>query len=472
MILINVFGLAEGKNNMNSFDVFDTLIARRFLDSKYIWELMEKEFDIHEFAKRRPIPDDGSRSFREIYNKLAELNYISKNQIELLIKREIELEIENTYGIAENLKLVNHGDLLISDMYLPSYVILQIVKNAGLNKQVTIHQSNNDKGSGKIWKNLKNYPPNFHLGDNEHSDINQAIYNKINAKLTKISDTSEIEKFLIKNKLQNLSFLCREIRLTNIAERSFMLSACLNLPILFMFAEQIYRRYKNKNIFFLGRDCQLLWRLYNEYYGTSYYIPFSRKIVYCQPELAIKYLENQISDNYILIDISSTGGTWKEISKYKKFDICALLFADSYDNRMHEIKDLPLNFNYINPTSKVGSTNINIELFNCADHGMCSRLELISEKIVRINIDENELNKNYVEKIHAPIYQACEKKKSYKNLIRNEMNLIADEEISKILKIFLENLCKLEIEENVKKQHSAKENDYFNFINILKKIQM
>lgn len=455
---------------MNSFDVFDTLIARRFLNSKSIWKQIEEEFEIKDFTNNRPVPDDGSKSFEEIYIKLANENLIPSEKINSLIKREIELEIENCYGIIENINLVDHGDILISDMYLPSYVILQMVRSCGLNKQVTIYQSNNGKGSGKVWKDLKNYPPQFHLGDNEHSDIRQAIFNKINAKYTRLSDLTEPEKFLQNQKLENLAFLCREIRLTNKVERNFLIANSLNLPLLFIFAEQIYRKFKNQDIYFLGRDCQLLWRIYNAYYGTSYYIPFSRRLVYCQPELAVKYLNNNISKNYILIDISSTGGTWKEIGKYQNFNICSLLFADSKDNQMHELKDLPNNFSYINPTSKVGSSNINIELFNCADHGMCSRLEYITDKILKIKIDDNELEKSYIDKIHKPIFEACSKSKYYQSRIREEIKNISDDKLSEFIKIYLTNICGLKIEENIKIQHSSKEDEYFNFITTLKNI--
>lgn len=455
---------------MNSFDVFDTLIARRYIKTNYVWETMEKEFSLPNFAHRRPIPDDGSRSFEQIYDKLIEEQFISEDQKKKLMDREVELEIENTYGILENIKLVNDGDILISDMYLPPYVILQMVRSCGLNKQVTIYQSNNDKGNGKVWRSLKNYPPQFHLGDNEHTDINQAIYNRINAKYTNASKIIETEKFLIDSNLEGLALLCREIRLTNLSEKNFLIATILNLPVLFIFAEQIYRKFKEKDIHFLGRDCQLLWRIYNSYYGTSYYLPFSRRLVYCQPELAIKYLDYNLSKNYILIDISSTGGTWKELSKYKEYDICSLLFADSQDNQMHSVKELPSKFSYINPTSKVGSTNINIELFNCADHGMCSRLEYISDKLLRINIDENELDQSYINSVHQPIEEACSKSKFYKNKIREEIAKISDEQLSNLVKVYLTNICNLKIDEDVKKEHSNKENEYFQFINTLKSI--
>ena len=71
--------LFKYKECMNSFDVFDTLIARRFYDSKSIWFQIGKEYGIDNFENFRPIPDDGSKTFEQIYNELVNKGYISEN---------------------------------------------------------------------------------------------------------------------------------------------------------------------------------------------------------------------------------------------------------------------------------------------------------------------------------------------------------------------------------------------------------
>lgn len=458
----------QEKSQMNTFDVFDTLVARRYITSQKIWEIIESEFKITDFSKKRPLPDDGSKSFREIYECLCRNNYIPSGLIDILIKREIELEISNCYGIKENMDLVNHGDILISDMYLPPHVILQIVRSCGLNKQVTIYQSNNDKGNGKVWKDLKNYPPEFHLGDNEHSDINQALNNKIYAKYTSISKLNQLEIYLADNKLKHISLLIREIRLSNKISKDFLAAASLNLPLLFIFCEQIYRKFQSKDIFFLGRDCQILWNLYNHYYSTCYYLPFSRRVAYCQPELACNYLRNNLSDDYILIDLSSTGGTWKKMSEHGNFNVCSILFADSKSDKIYDQNALPNSFLFINPTSKIGVTNLNIELFNCANHGMCSRIEYINDKLLKIKIDQNELSQNHIFNTHEPISQACGKHIFYKNDIRDELKALSDDQLVQIASILIENICAFPFDGDVKIDHSKKEKEYFQFLETIK----
>jgi hypothetical protein len=62
---------------------------------------------------------------------------------------EIELEFENAIPIRTNLERVEHGDLLITDMYMPGTDILRMLRGVGLDKQVTIFRSNRGKSSGE-----------------------------------------------------------------------------------------------------------------------------------------------------------------------------------------------------------------------------------------------------------------------------------------------------------------------------------
>jgi hypothetical protein len=95
---------------MNSFDVFDTLIARRSITTHEVWKKMSVEFKIPDFDQVRPLPDDGSLSFDGIYEQLITRGYITADIKDALMKREIELEIENSFGIQENLDRVEDGD--------------------------------------------------------------------------------------------------------------------------------------------------------------------------------------------------------------------------------------------------------------------------------------------------------------------------------------------------------------------------
>lgn len=424
---------------MNSFDVFDTLIARRTLTTHYVWQQLEQEFNIPAFASQRPIPDDGTKTFLEVYQALVSSGVISADLLKPLMDRELALEIAHSYPIQENMDRVNDGDMLISDMYLPASAILQMVRAAGLNRQVTIYQSNADKGKGIVWQKLAQNPPDLHLGDNEQTDFKQPISCGINAELCNQSNPSQVEKFLFNNDFNNLGFLIREVRLRNNFvnfKNYFELSCQVNLPLIFVILEQLHRKHKDRPIVFLGRDCQLMWRIYNSYYGTAYYLPFSRKIAYNQPELAAKYLKLHTPTNGILVDISSTGETWTFMSKYGNFDVQTVIYSDDV-NRPY----LPNNFSYLTKNSECGQTNLVLEIMNCGDHGHLDSLDELGENLVKANFADTDLPFEIIEAVHTPIYDTEELSQFYRAAIREELNKKSDEMLRTMFVTLSSTIC-------------------------------
>lgn len=423
---------------MNSFDVFDTLIARRYFKTNGIWQQMSQEFGLADFEQVRPVPDDGTRSFEEIYTELVRQGLISANVKPALMQREVELEISNCYGIKQNIDRVADGDLLISDMYLPAHVILQMTRSAGLTKQVSIYQSNRDKGTGKIWNILKQNPPGVHLGDNEYSDYRRAQDYGFHSELYTGSNYTELEKTLCSNSLFYLGHLIREIRLrNNIGSYSqyFDLSCQYNLPLIFVIIELLHRNINN-NITFLGRDGQLLWRIYNNYYRTAYYLPFSRKVAYTDPELASRYLRVNTAADHTLVDISSTGETWALLSAHGHHSMKSVIYSDS-EHRPH----LPATFSYITKNSVCGNTNLMLEVMNCADHGMLDSLTSLDEKVILTSYAEHELPRDLVAAVHQPVQDAVMLKSFYSAAIRKELDNYSDDSLHNAFAYLSQQIC-------------------------------
>ena len=444
---------------MNSFDVFDTLIARRSITTHEVWKRMAIEFNIPDFDQVRPLPDDGSLSFDGIYEQLITRGYITSDIKDALMKREIELEIENSFGIQENLDRVEDGDLLISDMYLPAAVILQMVRDAGLNKQVTIYQSNADKGNGKVWREL-NFKPIIHLGDNPHTDYNQPRAHGFNAELYKGSEFTEVEEYLSKNKFQQIARLCREIRLTNSPVTPpttgyFRLSSQINLPLLFVIIEQLKRSIGERPIVFLGRDCQLMWRLYNGYFGTAYYLPFSRKVAYTQSTLAAEYLKKHSPENSVIVDISSTGETWTHMAKYGRFNVKSVIYSDSEERNY-----LPDTFSYITKNSICGQTNLVLEIMNCGDHGHLDSLGQLGNGFISAVFAEPELSFEMIQSIHTPVYDAVDLTSFYKESIVEELKAKTDEELASMFNMLSSTISKQTIMLNSLPEFTKKEDTY------------
>ena len=106
---------------MNSFDVFDTLLARRYFTSDPIWHHLSAEFNLPDFVQQRKAADTGGRSYEQIYDYLVDTNAIAADQRNVIATRELELEIETSFPIQKNIDRVKDGDILISDMYLHCY---------------------------------------------------------------------------------------------------------------------------------------------------------------------------------------------------------------------------------------------------------------------------------------------------------------------------------------------------------------
>lgn len=452
---------------MNTFDVFDTLIARRFFDTKSVWRQMSKEFDIENFENIRPEPDDGSRSFQGIYDELERQNKIPAHLKMCLMEREIELEIDNCYGIRENLDKVEDGDLLISDMYLPPQVILQMVRSAGLNKQITIHQSNRDKGTGKIWGILQSAPPNFHLGDNQHTDVIRPKSFGINTQHYTGSNYTINERWLIDNKLYFIGHLVREVRLSNNIQdckEYFEISNQFNLPLLFVIAEQLHRSIKTP-ITFLGRDCFLLHKLFNRFYRTAYYLPFSRKVALLQPEMAALYLNKMKTEDTVLVDISSTGETWIHMNQFGKFNVKTVIYGDSKTR-----SNLPESFSYLTKNSICGDTNLMLEIMNSADHGMLTRLELIGDDITKSYYGERELPDDILIAIHTVINDAVNLSDYYKTNIRQELAQLTDIELSSLFKILANRICSnIHLSNNIPNFHQIEDQYHQEILRLRKK---
>ena len=189
-----------------SFDIFDTLITRTTATPDGIFliiqdKLLNGNYDIPNFIKnnfyliRKSTSNFTRFQFKEykeeitiydIYENISNNNYLSDVQKQLLIDLEIETEIENSIPIISNInklkELVGYGKnvVLISDMYLPSNIIRDILlKHDIIFNNIKIYVScelEKTKSSGNMYKLVKefemiNYTDWLHIGDNLHSDI-------------------------------------------------------------------------------------------------------------------------------------------------------------------------------------------------------------------------------------------------------------------------------------------------------------
>jgi hypothetical protein len=445
---------------MNSFDVFDTLLARRHITSDPIWHQMEQELEAPGFVQARKAADTGSRNLYEIYDILVAQAIIRPEQRNSSIKREIELEIDVCFPVQKNLDRVAHGDILISDMYLPASAILQLVRSVGLDKQVTLYQSNGDKSQGTVWPKFGGSHAGIHLGDNRRSDYETPTAAGIRGEwFSPATEFTYLEQELFK-KLANVALLSRESRLRTNAgqyEEYFNLAVDANLPLLFVLAEMLYRQYKGRNLVFLGRDCQLLHKIYSEYFEVGYYLPFSRKVAYDQSIDAVKYLHTHAPEYPIFVDISSTGGTWSTLNT--DIDVVVAIYSDvAYYTATKPA--LPPNFKYLTTNSQIGQTNLLLEVMNCGDHGHLNSIYNYRDNLFKANFAEPELPADLIKLLHKPASDAVALSAIYKDAIRHELDATSDEDLVTLFGQLANVICSQQVLLEQLKEFTEKETAY------------
>ena len=414
---------------IRSFDVFDTLLSRRYINSDIIWDQMEKSHGIQGFASNRKAADTGSRNLKQIYQTMASANHIPADQVNAFCSDEIAREKELAFPIKENIDRVRDGDLLVSDMYMSGEDILNLVRSVGLEKQVTIFQSNGDKSTGAFWDRMKGkLDLEYHLGDNIHSDVQMPLSRGFNG-VHYPNNLTPRENYLLENKMTHLGLLIREIRLRNHEkdfDALFSVANQENLFWLFVACEMLHRKYSDKKIVFLGRDCQLMHKIYNAYYSVqSYYLPFSREVALNQTEEAVQYLKHFTTEDSVLVDISSTGRTWEIICKNHPFNVEVMVYSDLYwySENKPSIHD---SFSSIHRNSIIGPTSIILEIFNCGDHGKIRHIDII-EGVPVCRFGETEFPKEVIDVIHKPVNDAVALKAYYSSITKELADLTIEE---------------------------------------------
>jgi len=205
--------------SVNSYDVFDTIIARNVKEPRDIFDIIEINFPYKNFkALRIAAEKTNGLTFETIYKEFYKLTNDNISVINSLKQFEINTEIANSFLIAQNYEKINDGDILVSDMYFSSEQIAFILKQLGFSKNVTIYSSSIgiSKYSGKMYEYLlSKYTIKSHTGDNEHSDIIMAKKYNIKAILTTAHKFTRAEQYFLDKGCAKFCFFLRKYRLLN-----------------------------------------------------------------------------------------------------------------------------------------------------------------------------------------------------------------------------------------------------------------
>ena len=308
-------------DKINSFDVFDTLIARTVPTPQHIFLLIERNYPYTNFKHIRSHAQELSNGlFDDIYDKFKKLTNESDEVINKLKEFEILTEIENTIPIMSNILQVKPNDILVSDMYLSKESILRILKHHNV-LNTNLYVTPSGKRHSYIWEELlQKHIINKHIGDNKHSDVLMPTKFGIKTQLTTTYEFLELEKrvFCIDPTISNI---LRRFRLINpFVEKSpeyeiFNEQILSNIPVNLYICKQIANILKKENrdtILFTGRDSCLIIKLFEKIYPEykSIYFYSSRKLYEKHPEDYIKYVKSLYNkEKCLLFDIASTFNT-------------------------------------------------------------------------------------------------------------------------------------------------------------------
>ncbi|MBR6162519.1 hypothetical protein IKQ26_01330 [bacterium] len=283
----------DKKEKVYSFDIFDTLITRKtvFPEAVFLavqekirvlnlpeflknnFSLLRKEAEKYCTEREFQLHNKFDCTINNIYEVIKNNYQLESNTVEAIKQLEIEEEINNAFPIIENINKVknliseNKKVILISDMYLPSEVLREILVNIDdVFKYIEIYTSSDTgkrKSNGSLYRLIQEkYKIIEHTGDNEFSDVVQAKWNGIKANKVICEGLKEYEKRLIKKYPKNL-YLQKSVGISRLLRQNskpngvFDFALSFAAPVLYGYTDWVLAeslRRGIKNLYFVARD--------------------------------------------------------------------------------------------------------------------------------------------------------------------------------------------------------------------------
>ena len=350
-----------------SFDIFDSLLFRKFQTPYSIFEHIESAHGILDFKSNRIACEDEARrrnprfTYDDIYECMASMYGSEASAIKDL---ELSVEKAHLFPIWENLHKVNpQRDLLISDMYYDACT-LKYLLNGYLNmSSERILVSTQGKSTGSMWSYVgKHYNVRCHLGDNTHSDVRMANKFKISSRLTTLTKFTAHEEYVNRALgLRQLALLIRFLRLQNQFERESAEHAIwttyhdVYVPYVYMYNCWIRSQVDGYDkIYFCERDMndayEMFKCMFDDQAGVADSLHCSR-FAFTYPSARTRnYFENKFLERRcLLVDMHGTGTSFNTLTNIlRKIRGTKSVFLFSFDGRKHRFSDALVNMNFTN----------------------------------------------------------------------------------------------------------------------------
>jgi len=262
----DLHGSVQTRRVIHTFDIFDTLIARRCVEAHRVFVEVESRSGVSGFAQARQEAErriyHREYDFSEIYAGVRDILLIGDAEAEQLMKLEVEIELENVIPISSMVKKLTQESVLITDMYLPVPVIRELLSQAGIRREYPILISSHGKASSAIWRYFAGQGVQcLHHGDNERSDVLNARSFGMRARLVQATKLTDFELFLREQGAERAASALRTARLLvdpdGMPEWLQRLQFNLNLPFLLVSVLNLLGEVRDRQIrkvFFASRD--------------------------------------------------------------------------------------------------------------------------------------------------------------------------------------------------------------------------
>jgi GT2 family glycosyltransferase len=397
-------GVIPLRTTVQSFDLFDTLIARACVTPANLFAEVGTAFGLKDFpsarmaAEQRTLASGDAFDLEAIYRELCAGGYCDASTARQLMASEIEAEFDNAIPIVENIAAVRDFDLVVSDMYLPPAILHGLMQRVGLRRFVHLFVSNDGKHLGTIWPQLaQKWLILRHIGDNERSDVELPRQFGIATTRYAGANISRAEQYLEDAGLPLLARIVRQLRLAN-PYVSGTVEAGLwnhfveyNIPLLCLSAAEARKQRdiagKDK-ILFIGRDCYFLSEVFLALYPgeSSQLIHVSRAALAADPAGFSGYLDRCDLSNALLCDLVSTGLSWLRFSQVtgRATSLFAIVHIDNYQYQAFDPAELDRqeNYRFLHAvcSSELANFSLAIEILNTAPHGSTVAVERIGDE--------------------------------------------------------------------------------------------
>jgi hypothetical protein len=400
---------------VRSFDLFDTLVARRCYDPIDVFRLVEAKSGVKDFVRIRREEESklwhaGDYTLDDIYTALRIAGFWPDDVLRRLKILELSEEWDQLFPIQEMVERVGPDDLIVSDMYLPPNYLRQIVDvKCGLTGR-TVHLSSHGKHRGEIWSKIAaTHRITQHHGDNYTSDVESARRANLDTEHVTISAWTRGEQILVDAGLRAFAEAVREARLRSFntdprLRRAQLAQFEVNLPFLILAGHYALRIAQERNIDVLlmcSRDCNL-WVLLMEWLApraanaphVRYFVSSRILFLSNSPEYEA-YFTRMRGDRTMLLDVSGTGRSPSyfigEIGAQASTSI--LIAAGSYwvanfINDLAAARD-DVDFSFI--SEQPGHIRLPLECLNMSLEGRARRVGFI-ETHLEIERDDNEFS--------------------------------------------------------------------------------